>query len=43
MYTTRFQESGFRTLADYEGDVDLTTGAPGVTLDGSVSMAAQTE
>ena len=34
MYTTRFQESGFRTLADYEGDVDLTTGAPGVTLAG---------
>ena len=34
MYTTRFQESGFRTLADYEGDVDLTTGTPGVTLAG---------
>ena len=34
MYTTRFQESGFRTLADYEGDVDLTTGTLGVTLAG---------
>ncbi len=33
MYTTRFQESGYRSLAEFDGDVDLTTGsAPGVTI-----------
>lgn len=32
MYTTRFMESGFRTVADYEEDIDVTTGAPGVTI-----------
>lgn len=35
MYTTRFQESGYRALAEYDGDVDLTTGsAPGVAIAG---------
>ncbi len=35
MYTTRFQESGYRPLAEFDGDVDLTTGsAPGVVLAG---------
>jgi dienelactone hydrolase len=35
MYTTRFQESGYRALAEFDGDVDLTTGsAPGVTIAG---------
>ena len=35
MYATRFQESGFRTLADFGGDVDVTTGtAPGVRITG---------
>ena len=33
MYITRFMESGFRTLADYEEDIDVTTGAPGVTIE----------
>jgi len=33
MYTTRFQESGYRALAEFDGDVDLTTGTvPGVTI-----------
>jgi dienelactone hydrolase len=33
MYTTRFQESGYHALAEYDGDVDLTTGsAHGVTI-----------
>ncbi len=33
MYTTRFQESGFRTAADFEEDVDVTSGSvPGVTF-----------
>ena len=33
MYTTRFQESGFRALAEFDDDVDLTTGtARGVTI-----------
>jgi dienelactone hydrolase len=33
MYTTRFQESGYRALAEFDGDVDLTTGsAQGVTI-----------
>ncbi|MCA0374591.1 MAG: hypothetical protein LCH84_02910 [Gemmatimonadetes bacterium] len=32
MYTTRFAESGYRTLADFDEDIDLTTGQPGVTL-----------
>ena len=35
MYITRFQESGYKSLANYEEDVDVTTGsAPGVTLIG---------
>src|SRR5262249_41076678 len=35
MYWTRFQESGFHTLADFSDDVDLNTGsAPGVKIDG---------
>jgi dienelactone hydrolase len=33
MYVTRFQDAGFRTLADYQEDVDVTTGsARGVTI-----------
>ena len=33
MYITRFQDAGFQALADYQEDVDLTTGsAPGVTI-----------
>ena len=33
MYITRFQDAGFHALADYQEDVDLTTGsAPGVTI-----------
>ena len=33
MYITRFQETSFRTLANYEEDVDLTTGSrSGVTI-----------
>jgi dienelactone hydrolase len=33
MYTTRFQESGYRALAEFDGDVDLTTGtARGVVI-----------
>lgn len=35
MYVTRFQTSGFRALADFEGDIDVTTGsADGVRLSG---------
>lgn len=35
MYTTKFQESGFRSLASFDRDVDLTTGsAEGVVLTG---------
>ena len=35
MYTTRFQESGYHALAEFDGDIDLTTGsAPGVVLAG---------
>ena len=35
LYTTRFQESGYRALAEFEEDIDLTTGtAPGVVLTG---------
>ena len=35
MYTTRFEESGYRSLAEFDGDVDLTTGsAPGVAITG---------
>jgi dienelactone hydrolase len=35
MYTTRFEESGYQPLAEFDGDVDLTTGtAPGVVLAG---------
>lgn len=33
MYVTRFQDAGFRPLADYQEDVDVTTGsAPGVRI-----------
>lgn len=32
MYTTRFQESGYHALAEYDDDVDLTTGEAGVTI-----------
>ncbi|MYE35913.1 MAG: MFS transporter [Gemmatimonadales bacterium] len=35
MYITQFESSGFRPLASFEEDIDLTTGtAPGVTLRG---------
>jgi dienelactone hydrolase len=35
MYITRFEEAGFRPLANFEEDVDLTTGSvPGVTIRG---------
>jgi len=35
MYVTRFQDAGFHALADYQEDVDVTTGsAPGVTIAG---------
>jgi len=35
MYITRFAESSFRALANFEEDVDVTTGSvPGVTLSG---------
>ena len=35
MYTTRFQESGYHALAEFDDDIDLTTGtAPGVALAG---------
>jgi hypothetical protein len=35
MYTTRFQESGYRALAEFGEDIDLTTAtAPGVTIAG---------
>lgn len=35
MYTTRFEESTFRAAADFEDDVDVTTGsAPGIRLTG---------
>ena len=33
LYTTRFMESGFHAVAEYEGDVDLTSGATGVTIE----------
>jgi hypothetical protein len=43
MYVTRFQESGFRAAADFEEDVDVTTGsAPGVVLAGD-SLASWKE
>jgi hypothetical protein len=35
MYITRFQESSFRRVAGFEGDVDVTTGAsPDIRLEG---------
>lgn len=35
MYTTRFEESGFRAAADFEEDVDVTTGSvAGIRLSG---------
>ena len=43
MYTTRFEESGFRAAADFEDDVDVTTGsAPGIRLSGD-SLASWKE
>jgi dienelactone hydrolase len=34
MYATRFQDNGFKALADYSEDVDVTTGSvPGVTIE----------
>jgi hypothetical protein len=33
MYTTRFQEAGYHALAEFDGDIDLTTGSVhGVTI-----------
>ena len=35
LYTTKFQENGFKSLASFDKDVDLTTGSvPGVVLTG---------
>ena len=35
MYFNQFQSSSFRPVADFEGDIDLTTGsAPGITIEG---------
>lgn len=35
MYATRFQDAGFRALANFGEDIDVTTGsAPGVTITG---------
>ena len=35
MYITRFEESSFRPIADFEGDVDVTTGSvPEVRIEG---------
>jgi len=35
MYTTRFAESGYRPVAEFDEDIDLTTGtARGVTIEG---------
>lgn len=34
MYITRFQESNFTAVADFEDDIDVTTGGPGVKLNG---------
>lgn len=35
MYVTRFQDASFRALADFEDDIDVTTGsAPGVVIQG---------
>ena len=35
LYTTKFQENGFKSLASFDKDVDLTTGSvPGVVLAG---------
>ena len=43
MYITRFEDSGFRTLADYQGDVDVETGsAPNVRITGD-SLASWKE
>ena len=32
MYTTRFAENGYRPLAEFDEDIDITTGQPGVTI-----------
>jgi len=34
MYVTRMETAGNVPLADFEGDIDVTTGSPGVTLRG---------
>jgi dienelactone hydrolase len=34
MYITRFSENGFKALAGFDEDVDVTTGGPGVTITG---------
>ena len=35
MYTTRFQESGYKPVAEFDEDIDLTTGSvKGVTIEG---------
>jgi dienelactone hydrolase len=33
LYTTRFQESSYRPLAEFDEDIDITTGLHGVTLE----------
>jgi len=43
MYITRFQESGFKSIAAFDEDVDVTTGSvPGVTI-GADSLATWKE
>jgi hypothetical protein len=43
MYITRFQESGFKSIATFDEDVDVTTGSvPGVTI-GADSLATWKE
>lgn len=34
MYITRFQDASFRPIATFEEDIDLATGAPGITIRG---------
>jgi dienelactone hydrolase len=42
MYTTRFQENGYRPLAEFDDDVDLTSGSgPGVVITGEHLSAWQ--
>ncbi len=43
MYTTRFEESTFKAAANFEDDIDVTTGSvPGITLNGD-SLASWKE